>query len=326
MIRKQDRRSSSEADPRFEAGTRGDGSATDPQTPDVHAAQPDPLTEQSVLKVDDGILHWVRAGPTDHEEPSPPDQGERRETNPSSTDSAVNSREALRRWVAVLQDQLRELPAIVEEHVAALRNREADSNGNLDKRVSQLEEGISTLRSTSELRMAELARELAEISADAEQRIETSVRAIEHRVRELAASELQIGFAEAERRAEDHALAVDERIARVQQAGADLAASLKGALAKTAEDLDAQILDKSSRIDARLEEIDGRMEQMTLSIEHRLGAFGTRIQSMLALFKQVARALDANIQADDISGSISPSTKEQAPGRIGMGSSQAFES
>ena len=322
MIRRRDAKSPSDDAAVSEAGTHAEQRATNSDGPIPEKTRPDPVMEQSVLKVDDDVLFWERAVPTDRGEP-PSQRAREPGTDSSLMDTGDDSPQALRRWVRVVQEQLGDLPKVLEEHMAAVRSPEDRPDGRIEARLSDLEDGISALRALLDTRLAELTGRLAETSADVERRIDASLGAVEQRVREVASSELEGHLAEARRVTDEHDRALDDRIKRVEQARSDLAESLEATLAKTAEEVDARFLENSARLGARLERIERRMEDLALAVERRLGAFGVRIQSVTKLFAQVARALDSNLQVDDVSEPRSPSTSE--PSRRGPESPQAFE-
>jgi polyhydroxyalkanoate synthesis regulator phasin len=268
-----------------EAEARENGSEADTNAAGPRVAHPIPEMEQSVLKVDDDILFWERGVPADRGEPSSPDPAEGSGTHPSPTERGADSAQALVRWVSLVQEQLGDLPRVLEEQMASRRSGGDSLDSRIEARLSDLEEGIGTLRSSLDSRLAELARDLSEASADLDRRVEASARATEQRVSEIAAQPLD------------------------------------ASLAATVKDLDARNRENSARLNGRLDAIERRIEDLARSIERRLGAYGLKIQSMTKLFAQVARALDSNVQADDLSDPRTLGPSEQAPGG-GVGSPQ----
>src|SRR5919197_6477054 len=133
MIRRRDAKSPSDDAAVSEAGTHAEQRAPNSDGPIPEKTRPDPVMEQSVLKVDDDVLFWERAVPTDRGEP-PSQRAREPGTDSSLMDTGDDSPQALRRWVRVVQEQLGDLPLILEEHMAAVRSREEGPDSRTDAR------------------------------------------------------------------------------------------------------------------------------------------------------------------------------------------------
>jgi hypothetical protein len=191
------------------------------------------------------------------------------------TDAAEDPLEPLTRWVASVQERLRELPTLFQQESRSLQARLDEFSTTLEDRLSGVQDRLRNYGSALDLRLAEEERKAQDHASGTEERISR----LEQGRSDLALS-LKEGMAETaqqiDSRVADEARRIDERVAGIER----------------------RIADADRAMQARLDALEARVQQV-------FGLFGQVAQ---------AADRGAPPSASDPSGDERPSSGRRGPG------------